>query len=257
MKNARTLIYDGSFNGFLTAVFKCFEEKLAVADIQRSGQAQNGLFSETETIFTHVEKAKRVWNGIRKKSPSAMNSIYFAYLSGTENIELRLLDYIKKIMGPNASDGHNYTDDTELCISQLAKKVAREKLRMEALVRFQLTKDDIYFANIAPDFDVLPLISKHFKDRYADQNWLIYDVKRKYGIYYDQQRVTMVSLQLDSVHHNRILKSNAMVEDEYHYQELWASYFKQTNIKERINPRLHEQHLPKRYWKYLPEKKVS
>ncbi|MEM8927924.1 MAG: DNA metabolism protein, partial [Bacteroidota bacterium] len=78
MKNETTLLYDGSFNGFLSAVFVAFEEKLHVADIQKNGQGQNGLFSDTETIFTHVEKAKRVWNGVRSKSYNAISNIYFA-----------------------------------------------------------------------------------------------------------------------------------------------------------------------------------
>ena len=57
MNTSKTLIYDGSFNGFLTAVFIGFEQKIAQADIQRKGQAQNGLFTETETIFTNIDKA--------------------------------------------------------------------------------------------------------------------------------------------------------------------------------------------------------
>ena len=104
-----------------------------------------------------------------------------------------LFDYIQKLMRTQNGKYLDYSDSTVLHISQLARKVGREKHRMEAFVRFQLTKDNIYFANIEPDFDVLPLISKHFRDRYADQQWLIYDVKRKYGIYYNLDHVEMVS----------------------------------------------------------------
>ena len=49
---------------------------------------------------------------------------------------------------------------------------------MEAFVRFQCTKDQLYYAIIQPDYNVLPLISKHFEKRYADQRWLIYDIRR-------------------------------------------------------------------------------
>ena len=31
MENAKTLIYDGSFNGFLTAIFVAFEERAQIA----------------------------------------------------------------------------------------------------------------------------------------------------------------------------------------------------------------------------------
>ncbi len=252
-----TLIYDGSFNGFLTSVFIAFEERLNVADIQKNGQAQNGLFSETETIFTNVEKAKRVWNGVRRKSYNAISNIYFAFLSETEGIEMMLFEYIKKLMSVKSGKQADFSDEIVLYISQLARKVGREKHRIEAFVRFQLTKDDIYFANIEPDYDVLPLISKHFRNRYADQQWLIYDVKRRYGIFYNLKGVEIVSLNLDEIHFNRTRKSKAFTNSEYEYQDLWNNYFKSTHIKSRINRKLHMQHVPKRYWKYLSEKKEA
>ena len=256
MENETTLVYDGSFNGFLTAVFVAFEEKLNVVAIQKNGQGQNVLFSNTETIFTNLTKAKRVWNGVKSKSYNAISTIYFAYLSETEGIELLLFTYIKKLMSQKGKQS-DFSDDTVLYISQLARKVGREKHRMEAFIRFQLTKDQIYFANIEPDFDVLPLISKHFRNRYADQQWLIYDVKRRYGIYYNLERVEIVSLNLEEIHYNRTKKSTIFVEEEYEYQNLWNNYFKSTNIKSRINSKLHTQHVPKRYWKHLSEKKEA
>ncbi|MEZ4810834.1 MAG: TIGR03915 family putative DNA repair protein [Allomuricauda sp.] len=257
MNPSTTLIYDGSFNGFLTAVFVAFDEKVNVADIQKNSECQNGLFSETETIFTNIEKAKRVWNGIRNKSHNAIANVYFAFLSETEGVELMLYTYIQKLMASKNGKQLDYSDGIVLHISQLARKVGREKHRMEAFVRFQLTKDEVYFANIEPDFDVLPLISKHFRDRYADQQWLIYDVKRKYGIFYNLDHVEMVSLNLKEVHFNKVHKSDAFLSEEYDYQTLWNDYFKSTHIKSRINPKLHRQHMPKRYWKYMSEKKEA
>ncbi|WP_010516659.1 TIGR03915 family putative DNA repair protein [Croceivirga radicis] len=252
---ATTLVYDGSLNGFLTTVFIAFEEKLHVADIQKEYQAQSGLFSNTETVFTDNSKAERVWNGLKKKNYNTLTSIYFAFLSENEGIEFILYCFIKTMMAQQNFKGIDYGDATSLHISQLAKKVGREKHRMEAFVRFQLTKDQIYFANIEPDFNVLPLISKHFKNRYADQEWLIYDTKRKYGIYYDLHKVEMVDLELNEIHFNRTRKSEVFEENEYQYQNLWTNYFNSTNIKSRINKKLHQQHVPKRYWKYLSEKK--
>ena len=257
MNNSKVLIYDGSFNGFLTTIFVAFEEKVTVSQIQKETLGQSGLFSETQTVLTQVDKAKRVWNGIQKKSNSALKNIYFAFQSESQEVELLLYRYICKLFTHETSIAYDYSDGVVLKISQLAKSVGREKHRMEAFVRFQLTKDGIYFANIEPDFDVLPLISKHFRSRYADQFWLIYDVKRKYGIYYDLEKVEIVSLDLFEIHGNSIHKSHKMTANEYDYQDLWNNYFKSTNIKSRINLKLHTQHVPKRYWKYLSEKKQA
>ncbi|HCO84485.1 MAG TPA: DNA metabolism protein, partial [Arenibacter sp.] len=54
MENPKVLIYDGSFNGFLTTVFKIFEEKIPVANIQKNKELQKGLFSEAITVFTQM-----------------------------------------------------------------------------------------------------------------------------------------------------------------------------------------------------------
>ncbi|CAG2532752.1 probable DNA metabolism protein [Maribacter dokdonensis] len=257
MNASKTLIYDGSFNGFLTSVFTGFEQKLTHADIQKNNQLQSGLFAENETIFTNVEKAQRVWNGVQKKSNTAIKNIYFSFLSEHNNIEALLYHYIQKLMGSKYYGSTDFSDDGVLKINQLAHKVGREKHRMEAFVRFQLTKDDVYFANIEPDFDVIPLISKHFRNRYADQQWIIYDVKRKYGIFYDLHTVEIISLDLTDIHTNTLEKSSVFTDEEFEYQDLWNNYFKSTTIKSRINTKLHVQHVPKRYWKYLSEKKEA
>ncbi|WP_394749103.1 TIGR03915 family putative DNA repair protein [Spongiimicrobium salis] len=256
MENAKILIYDGSFNGFLTAIFVAFDEKIPVSDIQKNTKVQRGLFSDNETVFTQMDKAKRVWNGIKNKSHTAIKDIYFAFLSETKDIEHLLYRYIRKLFAATATSHSNYADPLVLKISQLARSVGREKHRMEAFVRFQLTKDEIYFANIEPDFDILPLISKHFRNRYADQQWIIYDIKRSYGLYYNLNTVEIIALDLQDIHTNSIRKSDTFLDSEYEYQSLWQDYFKSTNIKSRINNKLHQQHVPKRYWKYLSEKKA-
>jgi len=256
MNKAKILIYDGSFNGFLTAVFIAFEEGITVADIRINGQGQNGLFSETQNVFTQLDKAKRVWKGIQNKSNSAIKNIYFAFLSESMNIEFQLYRYIQKLFANDKIISSDYSDDVILKINQLAKMVSREKQRMETFVRFQLTKDTIYFASIAPDVNVLPLISKHFRARYADQHWIIYDVQRKYGLYYDLEGVELISLDLKGVYANSIIKSDTFSGEEYSYQELWNNYFRNTSIKPHINRTLHIQYTSKRYRKYLKEKKV-
>ncbi|QXP53009.1 TIGR03915 family putative DNA repair protein [Cellulophaga sp. HaHa_2_1] len=256
MNEAKILVYDGSFNGYLTAVFQAFEQKLTIADIQKEESAQSGLFSDAELVYTDVLKSKRVWNGIQKKNNTAIKNIYFAFLSETKKIELLLYRYIQKLFSETELLHLNFSDDIVLKISQLAKSVGREKHRMEAFVRFQLTKDAIYFSNIEPDFDVLPLISKHFKSRYADQQWIIYDVKRKYGIYYNLDTVEFITLDMAEIHNNKTKKSSVFTDEEYEFQDLWNNYFKSTNIASRVNLKLHTQHVPKRYWKYLSEKKA-
>ncbi|GAB7257477.1 TIGR03915 family putative DNA repair protein [Polaribacter sp. OB-PA-B3] len=251
----KTLIYDGSFDGFLCCVFYVFEYKLKNAKIQNEFVQQNALFSENEKITTNKEKADRVWKGLKTKASTiSTTKIYYAFLSEQAGVENILLDYITYIFKSNKKVDTDFTNNSVLKTSKIAKNVSREKHRMEAFVRFKLTKDAIYFANIEPDFNVLPLISKHFKSRYADQKWVIYDIKRNYGLYYDLEEVTIMQMEFPKNFNFSKTDKNFFSEEEFDFQTLWQNYFKSTNITERKNMKLHIQHVPKRYWKYLSEK---
>ena len=151
----------------------------------------------------------------------------------------------------------NYADKDVLEISKIVKMVRREKHRMDAFVRFRETKEGLYFATIEPDFNVLPLNATHFKNRYADQKWLIYDLKRKYGLFYDLHTVETVQLDLAADVHLESKSNLFFSEKEQQFEVLWQNYFKSTNIKGRKNMKLHLQHVPRRYWKYLSEKQPS
>jgi probable DNA metabolism protein len=249
------LKYDGSLEGFLTCIYTCFDQKLKVSAIQVDDNSQQEFFATTELINTDPLKAKRVKDGLLKKlSPSGYSKLYFAFLSELPNIEMQLLQYIKMAFFDPNFNKNDFGHPVILHISKVAKMVSREKHRMEAFIRFRLTKDDIYFAGIEPDFNVLPLILKHFESRYADQDWIIFDLKRNYGLHYNQQNTNYISLDLSKEFDFQNSDPAIFAASEVEFQKLWQEYFKSTNIKSRKNMKLHIQHVPKRYWKYLTEK---
>lgn len=250
------LSYDSTFEGLLTVVFEIFEFKYPNPKIIKDSEAQQNLFANPIEIITDGEKADRVMKKLRQQLGSdGIRSLIFSFLSEKDGIEDLLFDVINyAVKNPGKDILNDYSNDAVLQIAKLTKSVGREKHRMEAFVRFELLKDDIYFAKIDPDFDVLTLILKHFRNRYQDQKWLIYDLRRKYGVYYDLENTEIVTLDLDIKNFND-KGSLVFSEAEIEYQKLWAEYFDHTNIKERKNKKLHLQHVPKRYWRYLTEKK--
>jgi len=266
-----TLLYDSSFDGFLTSVFTVYNEKLKEVTIQPAHKGQVSLFGESQNIITQPDLAKRVWSRLRKiVGGQEAHRLYMAFLSEQEGMEDILLYYMRFAFAKAESPRGNYADDRILEIAKAAKMVGREKHRMEAFIRFHLTDDDLYFANCEPDFNVLPLIAKHFKSRYADQKWMIFDLKRGFGIYYDLSMVSEV--QMDFSDQNLLGEGDTAFakaeklravtnssghdfgEQENAYRDMWNRYFKSTNIKSRKNMALHVRHVPKRYWKYLSEK---
>ena len=250
-----TLVYDGTFDGFLTCVFHIYELKLKSVTFQRQNNVQESLFGNTIEIITDTKKADRVWKGIKgKTSITGSSRLFNSFLSEHENIESLLLNYIQQAFESSIHIDSDFSNETVLRVSQIAKSVGREKHRMEAFVRFKLTLDGVYFANIEPDFDVLPLISMHFEKRYADQKWIIYDLKRNYGLFYDLVKVEVMQLSLPDTYDPTKTTLEFFTNSEIEFQTLWQDYFESTNISSRKNMKLHVQHVPKRYWKYLSEK---
>lgn len=252
-----TLLYDGSFDGFLTCVFQVYDLKLKQVDIQPQDASQQSLFGVSQEVITDPIKSDRVWTGIKKKTSSTGRTrLYYAFLSEQPQIENLLLRYIQYALQSSTPIDSDFANEDVLRATQIAKSVGREKHRMEAFVRFRLTKDDFYFATIEPDFDVLPLIARHFKRRYADQKWMIYDLKRNYGLYYDLEKVDFIDMALPEDFDATKTSETFFASEELEFQTLWQDYFKSTNIASRKNMKLHIRHVPKRYWKYLSEKAV-
>jgi probable DNA metabolism protein len=252
------LVYDGSFNGLLTAVFEVYEYKLTSPFICKESTAVTSLFGTVHNVITSIEKSERVLKKLEQKfSKNGLTQLYKTFLSELKDIENVLLRYIQLALSSKLPVENNYSNADVLMVQNTSRKVHREKHRMEAFVRFQLTKDQLYYAVVQPDFNVLPLIAKHFKQRYADQRWLIYDGQRKYGLYYDLQHVTEVQINFDESLNNPQHQTDIYDEQEEMYQQLWKQYFSSVNIKARKNTKLHIQHMPKRYWKYLIEKQPA
>lgn len=247
-------IFNGSLEGLFTAVFEWFERKPGATKIVSEERYQPDVFSKSFEILTDRAKADRVWKGLAKRLDRAwMRKIYCAYLSEKPEVHQDIFDFASYIFQNPAGAENNYGNAQVLSIAQTSRKVEREKHRMEAFIRFQKTADGLFYCGIDPDFNVIPLLINHFKNRYADQQWIIYDIKRRYGIFYNLKTVEEIEMDIDI---NLLKKCNQHMLDEREvlYADLWKNYFKSTNIVARKNTKLHTQHVPKRYWKYLTEK---
>lgn len=180
--------------------------------------------------------------------------ITFVWLSELPGSDELLFRYIRKAFDSKISIEMNFADADVLELQQIANKVSKERSYIIQFVRFQKAADDIFFAPVSPVYNALPLAINHFKDRFSDQRWVVYDTKRKYGYYYDLKTVTEMTLDTDENFLDGKLDEKLMAEDEKLFQDLWRGYFKALTIKERINLKLQRQHMPRRFWKYITEK---
>ena len=246
-------VIDGTFEGLLTAIFEAYARKSPPDAIESSARDQLGLFERRITIATDFGKSDRVWKGLKKHLGSKRRQMLFeAYLSGCSGVETMILRCVWDTI-PDANRPITQTNLTSFIqIENLSHKVRREAHRMKGFIRFQQTGEDQYFALIAPQYDVLSLIRRHFESRFADQGWIIYDTIRNYGLCYDRHCVH--ELRLDAT--DLKASDNEDIGNEQFCQTLWKRYYDAVNIRHRNNPRLHVRQLPRRFWQYLPEKQA-
>lgn len=252
--------FDGTMTGLLCCIFRAFQFKEFDVTLALEHQAQDSLLAETIEIASHEAQAKRVWKGLSQKlSNEGLKRFYYSYLSEQLPAYQHLFNFAVYVFQSHISIEKNYGNPDVLGVAQWTKQVGREKHRMEAFVRFKKTKEGLFISLVRPDFNVLPLIQRHFKARYQDQEWLIYDEKRHYGIYYDLNTIHQVELNASTIDKNidNGFSQNfdlELDEQEMLYDQLWKDYFNSVNIQARKNIKLHIQYVPKRYWRYMNEK---
>lgn len=248
--------YDKTFDGLLSCVFFAYEQKI-FPDSILAEDGQKPLFVDASYhVVTEKEKAGRVWKSLEKKlSRFARNMMLSVWLSELPETEMLLFRYIRKNTDHPKGIEMNFGDDDVLRIKDIALKVGTDARKLIQFVRFQETADGIYFAPVTPSYNVLSLIVPHFKARYADQPWIIYDTRRNTGLYYDRRSVTEISFSPQTLSELRlgILDKEKVSEEEALFQQLWKEYFRSITIKERLNPKVQRAHMPRRYWKYLTE----
>lgn len=257
---SRGYIYDGSFEGLLTCIFEAYYRHENPAFITENKKnklnKQNTLFELLEkeddsfipvNIETDINKYNRVYNAIINKiSTEALDTIYHVFLSELSGFEIWILDYIRfgfKI----GFDINKYLQDSRvLKMIKTERKVVVEVSRMLGFIRFEKF-NDFYYSAYESDHNITSLITPHFTERFADQNFIIHDIKRELASIYNKKTWYITSLTQSNI--------SSLINTQFNcpYEELWKNYFQNTSIKERENSKNQKRQMPKRYWKHLPE----
>ncbi|EGD48751.1 hypothetical protein Cpap_3175 [Ruminiclostridium papyrosolvens DSM 2782] len=241
-------IYDGTWDCFLTAVHHYYYDKQDVSNIESSLCYIPNLIDEYRFITSDIIKAKSVEEAILHKiSAESLENLQKCFFSEIEGREMWILKYIRLGFKIGSRIDSMLGDKTVLDVLIPARKVGMECHRMLGLLRFELLDGGIYYAKIQPDHNIISFISPHFKNRFADQNWIIHDTTRKIASLYNTKKMLLSYMDLSNI--------PELHADELRFQALWKNYYKHIAIKNRINPKLQKNFMPKRYWKNLTEKK--
>jgi probable DNA metabolism protein len=243
----KAYLYDGSFEGMLTALYVALRHNVGEVRIEKSCDYRQDLFTETEQVPTDPDLADRLFALIRQEmSQQALRHVFYVFLSETIDAGTVLLPFLKKgfQIGPNVNG--LITDQEIYPVLTLSRQVSRERHRLLGLLRFQELEGGLLYARYEPDFHQTPLVAPHFTRRLSSKPWIIHDLKRELAACWDTREWIMRDLPAGEV---PVLSSS-----ETNFQLLWQRYFDHIAIRERANPRLQRNFMPKKYWKHLVEK---
>lgn len=113
-----------------------------------------------------------------KLSTFDLRRTYRIFLAEVQGKEMVLLNYLRFgfIKGPSVSSYHGFS--IVRAAELLEKKMTMESNRFRELLRFSVLENDILYAEIEPDNNILELLGPHYSDRYKNNPFIIHDIKR-------------------------------------------------------------------------------
>lgn len=275
-------VYDGSFEGLLSAIFASYALHENPSDVVSEGMLQPRLGQCISNIETNIDHAKRVRQGIRKKCGNfAFRNVLKASLSSDPNAGTAAYRFVRYAMDEhkNAAKACSKCRKNATCkakndmgkcpkrrsraisdithpdvepLFKIARSVSDEAEKIRQFARFEhIRTDDMDFwlAKVNPRDSVVPLVMNHFVERFNIQAFMIYDeVHNLIGVYDGESQYFV---QPDSV--SELLGIDTLASDEATMQNAWKRFYHVLSVEARYNPELRRQLMPKRFWKNLTE----
>lgn len=239
-------IYDGTFEGLLTAIYEAYYRRENPDDIVPKEREEENFLIQRYYIETNTEKASKVYKSIEEKiSEEALKRVFYAYLSELPKSGIAVLNYLRIGYKMGANVDNNLANEAVLAMDKINYKVSMEQHRLLGLLRFKMLEGGILYAAFEPEHNIIGLLAPHFASRISNENWIIHDLKRNIGVFYNKDEWIIKDF---------ILEDDIVIrEDEEEYQDLWKAYYKHISIESRKNLRLKKNHMPMKYWKHLVE----
>lgn len=211
MSMFKILVYDGSFEGLMCCIFTLYEQKIPVFRLARIGEPLGELFAQTIQVKSNKAQAQRVWSGIKRKSSNiSLERIELAYLSEIRGEDHTIIRYVQYLIDSKKNIEDNLSHPVVQRLNDVVKMLHREKQLVKEKIRFQTLMNDIKYNIIEPNYNVLPLLKDYLLQKYAKQKWIVYDIRRNKGLFYNLQEIKDIQLDLP----NKNPEENMFQEEE-------------------------------------------
>ena len=241
------LLYDGTFEGFLSLVYEVYYKKLKPTKIYKT-LPNEILFEEILEINSSKESGIKVLNAIKTKFPKEiLEKILNIFMCDSKEFEMALLEYI--VIGfKDSKQLYNINNSCVFYLNSLEKELFKNVHRMSGFTRFEELEDKTLYAKIESKFNIVYFLGRHFLKRFNNQNFIIHDLNRK---------LAFVKMQNDySIKEVAFFYEPNYSSNEEKFQKLWKSFFSGVTINERTNLKLQTQMVPLLYRTYMSEFKA-
>ncbi len=236
-------LFDGTENGFLTALVAAFSDEDALLSSKR---VQLRLGEGQVCVETDLDLANRTKNRLLSFDERCMSDLDFLLRSGQENNEQIAFRYFRLLAKAKLPIGNRLADLDVFNAVEHIKKVKFEIHRMHGFIRFMESKNGVLYAPFSPDNDICDLLLSHFRARLPNFPFVLHDVKRKKAAVYDGRHSFVLPLAETEVF---------LATEESDLQTLWKRYYTSVDIPSRRREKQMRGYMPARYWQFLPELK--
>lgn len=254
----QTWIYccEDSIEGIFTAVYDAWASKHGHTNIRIeinglvNGCSTFQLFAKYIQVDSDFDKTEKVARSIKSKiSNHAYEMVVRAVLSDCEDKGDAIYHFLVRgfAIGDKVTD---YLSDSYVSrIFQMNRNVGNEVHFYLGFLRFHELVNGVMLAKFEPKNDIAGIVTPHFVDRFADENFIILDVKRAHAaIYSAGKQWVLMKLEEEQIEQLDMLSG-----EEETIKQLWKSFFETIAIDERKNNKLQRNNVPLHYRKYMIE----
>ncbi|AXX92305.1 DNA metabolism protein [Malaciobacter molluscorum LMG 25693] len=238
------LIYDKTFEGFLTLVYEVYYKRLKPKNI--STKIPNNLFLENLLhIKTDEIKAKKVMQAIKKNFYSKyFKTILNIFMCDNDEFELHLLNYIR-IGFKDQKQLSNINNSSIFYIQNLEKKLFSINHKMTGFLRFEELEDGTLYAKLENNYNICYFLGKHFYKRLNNQRYIIHDINRKIAFIKNDNYFGIQNIAS--------FEEPTLSENEEKFKKLWNNFFQTISIESRKNEKVQKNLVPLLYRTYMTE----
>lgn len=250
-----TAIYDGFVikNERFAGVQKNLPEYQDNIEIKPLENYEYEMFAEYIIIKTDEEKAEKTVYAIRKKlGDKIWHTILRAICHFDNNRGTQVFHFLVRGFQTGNKVIDMLYDSYVMSVMELSRKTANEAHYFVEFIRFKEI-NHILYSKIEPKCNVLPLIAEHFSERFPNEDFIIYDAKKKLSVVHKKYEKSFFVRDSEITFSQRDAVKNKLAEKSDDYGILWKTYFNSIEIEERENRNCQRNMLPLWYRKNMIE----